>query len=107
MPHQLRLDGRAQPRQCPRVQRVREREAARGSDTLRRHRAADQLGQLDDLGDGVRVGHGVADEDQRALGRGQTACRFVDRLAIPHEPRGHAGGSPEVEVALRVQHVDG
>ena len=68
--------------------------------------APSELGQLDQLGERVGLGDRVAGDQQRALGPRQPPRRLVDRRAVADQPRGHAGGAAEVEVALGVQHVD-
>ena len=104
--HQQRLDAGTQPRHRARVQRMREREAARRRHPLQHHRRADELGQLDQLGERVAVRDGVAGHDQRAGGGDEPLGRRVDRRAITDQPRRHPRRGEEVEVvALGVEHI--
>ena len=85
---------------------MREGEAARRRHALGDDRRAQQLGQLDQLGDRLGVRDRIAGDEQRPLGAGQTSGRLVDRLAVADDARRHARGGAEVEVALRVEDVD-
>ena len=105
--HEQALDAGAQPRHGAGVERVREREAARGGHALQHHGRADQLGQLHHLGERVAMGHRVADDEQRLVGGHELACCGIDGRAVADDPRGDAGRRHEIHVLLGVQHVDG
>ena len=106
MAHELRVDVLAQARHRPREERMREREAAGARHALERDRAADQLGELHQLGERVALRHRVARDDQRTLGLREQARRAIDGPAVADDPRGHPRGRAEIHVAHGVEHVD-
>ena len=106
MTHQERADRRPEARHGPRVERVREREAAGAGDALGHDRRADQLRQLHELGQGVAVGDGVPRHEQRALGLREQRGRAGHRGAVADDAGRDARRRAEVQVPLGVEHVD-
>ncbi len=89
------------------VERVGEGEVAPVGHPFQSDWRAEQLRHLDQLGEPAALGHRVARDDQRPLRRGQQVRRPLHRLARPADPRVHARGLAQLEVALGVQHVHG
>ena len=87
---------------------MREWKAARRGDALEHDGGAEELGDLDELGEGVAVRDRVAGDDQGRVGGHEPLGGRVDGRAITHQARGDARRRQQVEVVtLGVEHVDG